>query len=64
MKNFKDKSIRDQLKLIIGENCEPTQDLERMLLDAYALGRTDALDSLGLCEEDVPAGEGLMAWTA
>ncbi len=59
-----DKKIKSELKKIIGDNCEPTLELEKMLLDAYTKGKEDAYESLGLTEEDLQSERGLMAWTA
>ena len=64
MSYFADKKIKDDLKKILGANCEPTQELEKMLLEAYSKGRTDAFEALGLDESEFPSESGLMAWTA
>lgn len=64
MSFFAEQQIKNELKKIIGSNCEPTAELEKMLLDAYSKGRTDALSALGLDEGDISTDEGLMAWTA
>ncbi len=64
MSHIATNEIRRELKKIIGENCEPTQELEKMLLDAYAKGRSDTLEALGLEECDLSPDKGLMAWTA
>jgi len=59
-----DQNLKNELKKIIGTNCEPTHELEKMLLDAYAKGRNDTLVSLGLDESEISSEQGLMAWTA
>ncbi len=64
MSIFADQRVRNELKKLIGTNCEPTQELEKMLLDAYSKGRTDAFEALGLNEGEIPTEQGLMAWTA
>jgi len=64
MNFFADQKIKDELKAILGSNCEPTQELEKILIEAYAKGRTDAFAALGLDESEVPSENGLMAWTA
>jgi len=64
MSLFVDQKIKNELKAILGKNCEPTQELEKMLLEAYTKGRMDALAALGLDESDFSTENGLMAWTA
>jgi len=64
MSHFTDQNVKSELKKIIGPNCQPTHELEKMLLDAYSKGRADALTALGIDESEMPSGEGLMAWTA
>ena len=64
MSYFADQRIKNELKAILGENCEPTQELEKLLMEAYAKGRKDAFAALGLDESEIPSESGLMAWTA
>lgn len=59
-----EEQIKAELRKIMGVNCEPTAELEKMLLAAYSKGFDDAYGSLGLDEDDFQSGDGLMAWTA
>jgi len=63
--NLYDKiAVRKELKSLIGHNCEPTQDLERLLLSAYARGRSDVFQELGIDESDLSSDYDKVAWTA
>lgn len=63
--NLYDKiAVRKELKSLIGRNCEPTQDLERLLLSAYAKGRNDVFQELGINEDDLSSDYDTVAWTA
>lgn len=64
MINFANQEIASELKKLIGDNLEPTQDLERMLMIAYEKGRTDAFSELGIDESELPGGDEFVAWTA
>lgn len=63
--NFYDQSaVRKELKTLIGHNCEPTQELERLLFKAYNKGRSDLFAELGIDESELSSGYPMTAWTA
>lgn len=39
-------------------------ELDRLIAEAYAKGRTEAFTFLGLDEKDFPEGDGLTGWVA
>lgn len=64
MSYISEQQIIEDLKEIMGPNFEPTQELVRMLITAYKLGRQDTLEFLGIDESDLGNDGDVIAWTA
>lgn len=64
MSFYNENAVRKELKSLIGHNCEPTVELERLLINAYIKGRNDAFEELGIDESDLTSEYEAVAWTA
>lgn len=56
--------VAEHLRSILGETLAVSAEVEQMLVHMYAVGVADTLEMLGIDEEDLPQGEGAVAWTA
>lgn len=59
-----DQSIADHIKSVLGPDVVPSPEVEQALTLMYCLGRQDTLAMLGLEEDDLPRGDGMVAWSA
>lgn len=59
-----EQAIADHITSLLGPDVAPSPEVELALTMMYRLGRQDTLDMLGLEEDDLPCGDGMVAWSA